>query len=159
MAKGNPGRGGPQPGAGRPKGAATVKTRIVANHIAKSGEPLPLEVMIDNMLFWHQEAKKFEQQLMSVLSRNLDQATAETAKEVATALNQVIACRDKSQACAVDAAPYIHAKLASIHYREEAEANPLAAGSVDLAGLSDDELARRYREALNASVSNGDRSG
>jgi hypothetical protein len=41
-------RGGFRPGAGRKKGAAEVRTRRIANELAREGQT-PLQVMIDTM--------------------------------------------------------------------------------------------------------------
>lgn len=80
------GHGGARPGAGRPSGAATVKTRAVADALAVSGET-PLEVMTSAMrLYWRRsEAEGHE-------GDNLAKAVA----------------------CAEKAAAFIHPRLAAV---------------------------------------------
>ena len=83
------GKGGPVPGAGRKKGAATVRTRQIANELAREGLT-PLQVLIDTMRELCQQA-----------------ADAPTAAE---------RLEKKLAACAVakDAAPYLHPRLTSV---------------------------------------------
>ena len=82
-------RGGYRPGAGRKKGAAEVRTRRIANQLAREGLT-PLEVMIATMreLWLH----------------------AESAATPAERLER------QRAACAVarDASPYIHPRLAAV---------------------------------------------
>src|SRR5512134_292000 len=82
-------RGGFRAGAGRKKGAATIRTRRIANELAREGQT-PLEVMIDTMRELCQQA-----------------ADAPTAAE---------RTEKKLAACAVEekAAPYIHPRLAAV---------------------------------------------
>jgi hypothetical protein len=52
-------RGGSRPGAGRPKGAATVKTREIADAAAASGES-PLDFLLRIMRTSEDEAKQLD---------------------------------------------------------------------------------------------------
>jgi hypothetical protein len=83
------GKGGPVPGAGRKPGATVVRSRKIANELARDGLT-PLQVMIDTMRELCQQA-----------------ANAPTAAE---------RIEKKLAACAVakDAAPYIHPRLTSV---------------------------------------------
>jgi hypothetical protein len=82
-------KGGFRPGAGRKTGAATVRTRQIANELAREGET-PLQVLIGTMRELWQQA-----------------ANAPTAAE---------RLEKKLAACAVakDASPYIHPRLAAV---------------------------------------------
>jgi hypothetical protein len=82
-------RGGYRAGAGRKKGAATVRTRQIANELAREGLT-PLEVMIDTM--------------------------RELCRQAADAPTAAERLEKKLAACAVakDAAPYIHPRLTSV---------------------------------------------
>jgi hypothetical protein len=83
------GKGGSVPGAGRKPGATVVRSRKIANDLAREGLT-PLHVMIDTMRELCQQA-----------------ANAPTARE---------RIEKKLAACAVakDAAPYIHPRLTSV---------------------------------------------
>jgi hypothetical protein len=82
-------RGGYRAGAGRKKGAATVRTRQIANELAREGLT-PLQVMIDTM-------------------RELCQQAAEAPTAAERLEKKLAAC-----AVAKDAAPYIHPRLTSV---------------------------------------------
>lgn len=91
--------GGRRPGSGRKVGAATKKTREIADKLAESGEETPLEYML---------------RIMRQKDDDLD------AMEKAGALDAVEklklkAVRDERRDWAAEkAAPYIHPRLASI---------------------------------------------
>ena len=82
-------RGGCRPGAGRKKGAAEVRTRRIANELARDGLT-PLEVMVATM-------------------RELWQHAQSAATPAERLEGQRAAC-----AVARDAAPYIHPRLAVV---------------------------------------------
>lgn len=82
-------RGGKREGSGRKEGTANVKTRDVADKLAKSGKKTPLEVMLEAMHF-----------AMSQCEKTTDPLGKKLFYEAA-------------HAHAKDAAPYIHPKLAS----------------------------------------------
>lgn len=100
---------------GRAVGAATRITRMRANEIAASGES-PLDVMYENMLFWHHASQSIAEQIAKLGSslKNEDQKSS-----FLKLLEQFLQARENSQRCAVDAAPYIHPKLASIAFKGE----------------------------------------
>ncbi|MBD9372779.1 hypothetical protein IB238_09120 [Rhizobium sp. ARZ01] len=95
-------RGGKRTGAGRPKGAATRKTKEIADRASAEGIT-PLEVMLKAMRT-HAEKEDWD-------------AAASIAK---------------------DAAPYMHAKLASVQHSGP-KGGPIQ--TVDLTNVSDDQLA------------------
>lgn len=108
------GRGGPGRGGGRKKGIAnkrTIALREITDKAIAEGAA-PLEVMLKNMRFYDIEADKaFQQFLVSQGTMSDD--------EFATSLKNLAMLRDKAQMCAVDAAPYVHPKLAAIALRSE----------------------------------------
>jgi hypothetical protein len=108
-------RRGSKPGeyrGGRKLGSANKKSVAIARAAMEKGIT-PIEVMADNMRFWHEKvgllARRFETML-----RNFEQMSEEDSKEAQRILGQMLMARDRSQQCAVDAAPYYHPKLASI---------------------------------------------
>src|SRR5512132_2652710 len=83
------GKGGPVPGAGRKPGATVVRSRKIANELAREGL-MPLPTMINVMReLWQQAA---------------DAPTAAERLE-----KKLLAC-----AVAKDAAPYLHPRLTSV---------------------------------------------
>lgn len=99
-------RGGARKGAGRKAGSATTKTRAIADKAAASGIT-PLEVMLENMVFAHQEAS-------GLLQRLLD-GGAETP-EGFNEMKELLRFRAIAQEAAKDAAPYLHPRLAAIEH-------------------------------------------
>lgn len=84
--------GGRRPGAGRPKGSASAKTREIADKAAASGVT-PLEVMLKAMESIYTKACELD-------------GTEEGAKAMQLAAS-----------VAKDAAPYIHPRLASVEHK------------------------------------------
>lgn len=107
-------RGGHRKGAGRPRGAATRRTREIADKASKDGLT-PLEVMLKAMRE-HADNKDWD-------------AAASIAK---------------------DAAPYMHAKLASVQHSGP-NGGPIQ--TVDLTNVSTDDLERL--EALFGPLAGG----
>lgn len=94
--------GGARPGAGRPLGSVTKRTREIANKLVEDG-PTPLEVMIANMRFAHAAAEA-----------KLAALPDATKRGYRAALAAVVRFRQIAQDAAKDAAPYVHPKLAAI---------------------------------------------
>lgn len=115
--------GGKQEGAGRPKGAVSVRTkfiRAVSNEAIEDGV-VPLEVMLDNMRFYHEKAVVLQTAIVKDIGKKPPMELLEALKELGS-------FRDSAQKCAVDAAPYVHPRLSSTtvdanvtHKVEEAE--------------------------------------
>lgn len=101
-------RGGKRPGAGRKTGSATEKTRLIANQAAKDGIT-PLEVMIENMR-WHRDRALEAEALNTTV---LDAAAQTLLRD------SIVAFRRSAQACASDAASYMHPSLKSIEHKGE----------------------------------------
>lgn len=97
---------------GRPVGSVGTPTklsRLRANDIASSGNA-PVDVMLRNMLWWHQKAEEMTEQLQLLIVGE-DEGTRD---EALSALRNMLHAREQSQRCAVDLAPYVHARLASV---------------------------------------------
>ena len=111
-------RGGPGRNQGRKKGGEnkrTIALREASNKALALGYS-PLDIMMDNLIFWHGTAKKFGEQLERMVLDGIDEEERENALKL---LRQFLAARENSQRCAVDAAPYVHPKLASIAFKGE----------------------------------------
>jgi len=110
------GRGGPGRGGGRKKGGQnkrTIALREVADKALQTGQS-PLDVMMDNLLFWHRAAKSLGEQLEQLM---LEGISEEDREKVMKLLKNFLAARENSQRCAVEAAPYVHPKLSSIAFK------------------------------------------
>jgi hypothetical protein len=92
-------------------GAARLRTRKVANMLAEQGRT-PLETMADNVMYFAGEAKRWEAELA-----NLPADASQRQRDRLS--DRVKGYRLLSQACAKDAAPYCHPKLAA-HYLKAA---------------------------------------
>lgn len=98
------GAGGKRSGSGRKKGAATKRTREIADKLAESGEMTPLEYMLGVL---RETPEKIKAQYDS---GEID------AVEYAVKMTELIKRRDNA---AEKAAPYIHPRLASIEAKVE----------------------------------------
>lgn len=103
--------------AGRPPGAANRLSRERANELSKSGET-PLDVMIENMLFWHRHSKHIETLLADIAAQKTLKDEDKIA-ELQKMLRQFLSARENAQKCAVDAAPYMHARLQNVTVQED----------------------------------------
>lgn len=113
-------RGGKRDGAGRPAGAVTKRTREVADKAHKTGQT-PLEIMIANMLHFQKVALDAEAVLEGMtVAEFTGRVTAETPeeqfKELLAQVKKTAGFRQLAQDAARDAAPYVHAKLASVQH-------------------------------------------
>jgi hypothetical protein len=104
-------RGGPREGSGRKRGSPNKAARQA--EVAASGVT-PLEVMLANMRFHHQQAEE----LIGLLS------AAESPAAKIQILGEASRYRQMAQKCTADAANYVHPKLASIQHGEDPD-NPL----------------------------------
>lgn len=102
-------RGGKREGAGRKKGALSVRTREIAEQAITEGIS-PLEVMLSNMRFHFAEATD----LMSGLIDRAKSAGPIEASELKDLLRFLHNTRSMAEECARDAAPYIHPRLATL---------------------------------------------
>lgn len=95
---------------GRPKGEANRLSRRRINEIHSLGET-PVDVMLDNMLFWHRKV----QMLMPKIEHAVVQLEdSEGLAELNGLIRTMLAARENSQKCAVDMAPFCHPRLQAI---------------------------------------------
>jgi hypothetical protein len=109
---------------GRPKGIGGALAKITeykARELAAKNKT-PLDVMIKNMHWWESRSEELtqlvEEKVKKVSAAEADKELAEALKEFNRAQDSMTKARDKSQSCAVDAAPYVHPRHASISVRQ-----------------------------------------
>jgi hypothetical protein len=96
-----------RPGGGRRKGSLNRRTkalRAIAAEALESGVT-PLEVMLENMRFFHAEAEELLARVTSGLEDD------ERSGDLLQLLAKLRHFRLEAQRCAVDAAPYLHPRL------------------------------------------------
>lgn len=94
-----PGSGGARKGSGRKQGAATKKTREIADRLAASDEVSPLEYMLETLRETPDKLRKM------YADGDIDTI------EYTIRLQELTKRRDKA---AVDSCPYLHPRLSSI---------------------------------------------
>ena len=137
-----------QRGQGGKPGQLTILTRKRATRLAHqleaTGETM-LDIMVDNALFWHRSAQNMGDQIKDLLEEAAASGSGldeDVAKDLAGILKNFTFARDRSQACAEGAAPYMHAKLASITMKKE-EARKIIQMTLDKPADGED---RSYRD-------------
>ncbi len=110
------GHGGKRVGAGRKSGSLTVRNREVAERALADGIT-PLEVMLDNMRFYHEAS-------LRLVAKLLDQGVppvegepdpnAHPQQSIIDQLREVLGFRKMAGEAAKDAAPYVHPRLSSV---------------------------------------------
>lgn len=107
---------------GRPTGALQKMSQAKARELASKDET-PLDVMIDNMLFWRRKAAELtavaEEKVKLINSSNDPEAIGKLLGDFTKTARQMLAAREESQKCAVDAAPYVHPKFTSISVKNQ----------------------------------------
>ncbi len=115
-------RGGKREGAGRPAGAITKRTREIAERALATGMS-PLDVMLDNMRHFQQVALDAEATLDGLTADEFseqgpsDASPEEQFQFLLAQVKKTVGLRQAAQDAARDAAPYIHAKLASVEHK------------------------------------------
>lgn len=141
--------GGAQVGAGRPKGTVAARTRLmrkIAEDQIKAGET-PLDIMLENMRFYHKQAEVIYNEVDWLLAKaKTDNVDFEQVKELTERIEKMGRYRDKAQGCAVDAAPFIHPKLAAIQVSGQVDSNVKMLATT----MTDQEAIEAYRQALAA---------
>jgi hypothetical protein len=105
------GHGGRREGAGGKKGMVKKRTlalRAIADEALLSGTS-PLDVMLKNMRFYHEEADRLLASILGDVSGKKKKPEA-----LIEALAKLTSFRMSAQKCAVDAAPFVHATLKSV---------------------------------------------
>jgi hypothetical protein len=141
---------GPKPGNAKGGVApqSTQLARIRAHEIASS-EKAPLNIMLDNMMFWHKQSQslavEIQETIATMKAGGADEQLVDKADKL---LKGFVEARQNAQSCAVDAAPYIHPKLQSVTIK------PLAAEVIEVvtqvASSGDRNEAVDYREDYNS---------
>ena len=103
---------------GRQKGSLNKKTQALQAKVEASGLT-PLDVMLDNMRFAHEQAGKLLEGLLA--------AGAKPADEKFDQFKELIRFRGMAQECAKDAAPYIHARVTAAPVAPDPPGQPDAA--------------------------------
>lgn len=114
-------------GRGRPKGSLSKKTLALKQLAADAfnGGVMPLEVMLDNMRYYHGQAQETLIRIVAGIGK--DDAT-----ELLEEFKLNLSYRMKAQECAVDVAPYLHSKLSNVTVKGDEE-NPLTIQERDAA--------------------------
>lgn len=129
-----PSRGGVRKNAGRKEGAATKKTREIADREVENGLT-PLEVMLNTMRIYVDEAVAF---------RKVHTEDGEIDPKANAA---ALALLEKASEVAAKAAPYIHPRLASVeHSAKDPNAQQTSGVLVVPAMLSVDEWVKKNAE-------------
>jgi hypothetical protein len=73
----------------------------------------PLDVMFDNMLFWHRQSRDLGAKLDTICGKIKNE---DDRREAISLVRTLLSARENAQWCAVDCAPYVHAKLQAVHH-------------------------------------------
>jgi hypothetical protein len=73
----------------------------------------PLDVMFDNMLFWHRQSRDLGAKLDAIYGKIKND---DDQREAMSLARTFLSARENAQRCAVDCAPYVHAKLQAVHH-------------------------------------------
>lgn len=110
-------RGGKRANSGRKTGTANARTRAIADKVVAEGVT-PLEVMLDNMRFYHRGADELIAKLLAhgiePSAQDPEDAEAGPHADLIDGIKQVLLLRQAAGEAAKDAAPFIHARLAPI---------------------------------------------
>jgi hypothetical protein len=97
---------------GRPRMAPNRLSRKRAMDLCADKES-PLDVMFDNMLFWHRQSKDLGAKLEAISGKLKNE---DDRHEAIGLVRTLLSARENAQRCAVDCAPYVHAKLQAIQH-------------------------------------------
>lgn len=109
---------------GRPKGAVSKKTLMLREVATKALEAgvTPLEVMLENMRYFHGQAQELLQKI--IVNVDTDKLEEDDRQALLESMKSLGSFRKHAQECAVDAAPYLHAKLSNVTVQGDKD-NPL----------------------------------
>ncbi len=128
---------------GRKAGTPNRRTAcrgVVEAHAAAAGVT-PLQVMLENMTFFSNEAEK---RLAELLKSQPDRDT------LIASLKTICSLRQSAQDCARDAAPYVHPRLSAIEANVGGEIRPRLISAVP---LTEEEWLAKYGNGANAKSS------
>jgi hypothetical protein len=82
----------------------------------KPGET-PKDIMHDNMMFWHERVGFLTERIEQLLKAAEKQAQLDPSliRALAQLSREMLAARQSAESCAVDLAPYVHARIAAFH--------------------------------------------
>lgn len=106
----NPSTSEGQPRISYKRNLPVYRTAVKARELASDGGLVPLDVMVWNMRFFANEAET----ILSGIMEGLAAKRIDNPVVLLDALKQFTGFRMQAQACAVDAAPYMHHRLSSI---------------------------------------------
>lgn len=127
---------------GRPKGSLSIRTkfiRAVSDKAIQAGIT-PLEVMLDNMRFYHEKAGDLLQQLL------VDHAGMKLEKKLEI-FQELAGCRARSQAAAEGAAPFVHARLTAVSVSGKIDHRPVLPENVSV-----QQAAEAYDQLLRSTA-------
>jgi hypothetical protein len=131
---------------GRPRNAATRYSHKRALELCGEDET-PLDVMVSNMLFWYRKARAIGEKLEEKVPELADM-DASQRHDFLDMMRMFLGAREKSQGCARDAAPYMHARLQNIDMRAELRVKNDGAAKEITAGTTPAEAADLYAQDL-----------
>ncbi|MBR1151557.1 hypothetical protein [Bradyrhizobium sp. JYMT SZCCT0428] len=97
--------------------ARTAALRNIADEALAAGIT-PLEVMLQNMRFYHSEAETILADLLKDLAEH-----SKTPEELISAMKELGSFKEKAQKCAVDAAPFLHPHLSAVSVNANIKVN------------------------------------
>lgn len=100
--------------------------------------------MINNMLFWHQQAMSLGEKIEQLALRIEDPDARIDAMKLLRAL---LAARTESEKCAVDAAPYMHHRFATITVKGDKD-NPIPVEVTEK--MTPREAAEKYAGSIHS---------
>ena len=108
---------------GRPADSRILPTGKLPDKLTKDGQIQPLEVMYDNMRWYAQQAAMLSMKLQAFALKpqtkdkhepsigRLSRGERSYYLELLRLMQTVMHLRERAQACAVDAMPYVHPRL------------------------------------------------
>ena len=99
---------------GRPADSGILPTGELADKLTKDGQIQPLQVMCDNMRWYAEQAEILRLKLHAFALREKRRSSRGDRRyhlELLRLMRTVVRLRERAQACAVDAMPYVHPKL------------------------------------------------
>jgi hypothetical protein len=97
---------------GRPPMAPNRLSRKRAMELCANNES-PLDIMFDNMLFWHHQSKNLGAKLDTIFGKIKND---DDRREAMSLVHTLLSARENAQRCAVDCAPYVQAKLQAVRH-------------------------------------------
>lgn len=130
---------------GRPSGAEGKRNRALrelSDKLVAEGAS-PLEVMLTNMRFYHEQAESL---LVRILTGIADRRASKV--KVLQMLKDLGHFRDKAQACASDAARFVHPQLSAVAVKARVDHNV----SLVAADMTPAEAAEAYASTLTGNL-------